>query len=181
MVDKNAGNAKPTGEGQGDEIYTAMNDLLLVGKIRAASQLHDAVRLTGDDARFISGIVERQMDGGANPHLTDSNGDLPLHIAARRGLSDVVDLFLARDVDKNTMNNKGKTAADAARDAGFEDLAKRIEAYAPATNPPGALMKAFAVGPSSPLRGAPATTGVTGTQGQPVKVTGKGTGEDLGK
>lgn len=45
----------------------------------------------------------------------DQDGNTPLHAAARKGFSDVVELLLAHGADRDIKNNNGKTALMVAR------------------------------------------------------------------
>ncbi|KAI9313651.1 hypothetical protein BX666DRAFT_721946 [Dichotomocladium elegans] len=51
-----------------------------------------------------------------------------LHFAARYGQRDAVELLLSNGVDRNTLNEDGKTAAQVAQSWGYEDIAKLLRA-----------------------------------------------------
>ena len=70
------------------------------------------------------------LNMGANPNpRTDRTGMTPLMSAAVSGKENLVRLLLAHGADKRLVDKEGKTAADFAKMAHREEIARLIEAY----------------------------------------------------
>ncbi len=76
------------------------------------------------------GIVRLLLDRGAVIDAQSPNGTTPLMMAAQYGSPDAAVLLLERRADPRARNQVGWAAADFARAAGRETLAKRLEAAA---------------------------------------------------
>ena len=85
------------------------------------SPLHYAA--TGGSAA----IVKLLLSKGAPLEARSPNGSTPLMMAARYGHEQSADLLLAKQADTEVRNQRGLSAADFARGAGREALAKRLE------------------------------------------------------
>jgi ankyrin repeat protein len=72
-------------------------------------------------------IVTLLLTRGASIEAPSPNGTTALMMAARYGSEESVGLLLARQADAATRNERGLNAADFARSAGREALAKRLE------------------------------------------------------
>ena len=79
---------------------------------------------TGPETRTVALLLDR----GAPIDAEAPNRTTPLMMAARYGTESSVDLLLARGADPKRRNDLGMTAADFARSAGREALARRLEA-----------------------------------------------------
>lgn len=79
---------------------------------------------TGPDTRTLALLLDR----GAPIDAEAPNRTTPLMMAARYGPESSVELLLARGADVKRRNDLGMTAADFARSAGREALAKRLDA-----------------------------------------------------
>lgn len=56
------------------------------------------------------------------------NGNMPLHVAALNGYTDIVRLLLEQEgLDTTHTNNEGKTALDLAREKGFAEIVQLLE------------------------------------------------------
>ncbi|XP_049910619.1 cyclin-dependent kinase 4 inhibitor C isoform X2 [Epinephelus moara] len=86
--------------------------------------------VTHDAARegFINSVREL-VDHGADINLVDEHGNLPLHLAAREGHLEVVQLLIGRTVNPRTPNGQGYTAAQLAHLHRREDTARYIDEY----------------------------------------------------
>ena len=96
------------------------------------SPLHYAA--TGPNPKTVSYLLSR----GAQVNALSPNGTTPLMMAARYGNEASVDVLLAAQADAKVRNQKDLTAADFAREAGREALARRLDALAgagPAATP----------------------------------------------
>jgi ankyrin repeat protein len=58
-------------------------------------------------------------------------GRTPLHWAAASGRGSIVDLLLDRGADPAAADKRGRTPAELARDAGFSEVAERLETSEP--------------------------------------------------
>lgn len=88
------------------------------------SPLHYAA--TGPNPKTVSYLLSR----GAQVNALSPNGTTPLMMAARYGNEASVDVLLAAHADAKVRNQKDLTAADFAREAGREALARRLAALA---------------------------------------------------
>ena len=88
------------------------------------SPLHYAA--TGPNPKTVSYLLSR----GAQVNALSPNGTTPLMMAARYGNEASVDVLLAAQADAKVRNQKDLTAADFAREAGREALARRLDALA---------------------------------------------------
>jgi ankyrin repeat protein len=82
---------------------------------------------TGPDPQ----IVRLLIDKGAKIDARSPNGTTPLMMAARYGSEQSVTLLLSSHADLNVRNERGMTAADFARAASRDALAKRLESRSP--------------------------------------------------
>lgn len=82
---------------------------------------------SGPDAAVI-GLL---LDAGALIDAPSPNRSTPLMMAARYGSEDNVMLLLKRGADPAVRNDRALNAADFAREAGRDSLARRIEAATP--------------------------------------------------
>jgi len=79
-----------------------------------------------------SGACRGASSNGAKIETTDAEtGSTALHLAAGWGRVDVVKLLLEHGADKTAKNKHGRTALELAKEAGFEEVVKALEA------PPG--------------------------------------------
>lgn len=67
------------------------------------------------------------ISAGANVNLRYGTSDTPLHLAAKRGRTRLVELFLSNGADKNIKTGDNKTARDLAIEAGHKDIAKLLK------------------------------------------------------
>ena len=104
------------------------------------SPLHYAA--TGPNPKTVSFLLSR----GAQVNALSPNGTTPLMMAARYGNEASVDVLLTAQADAKVRNQKDLTAADFAREAGREALARRLVAL---TGP----------GPAAPTPGTTSGTG----------------------
>ena len=65
---------------------------------------------------------------GADPNVKGRDSSTALQIAARNGDTKLVDVLLDAGANSSLRNESGLTAADIARQRGFEDIVKRIAA-----------------------------------------------------
>jgi uncharacterized protein len=79
---------------------------------------------TGPEPKVVALLLER----GARLEALSPNRTTPLMMAARYGPEDAVDLLLAKGASLLARNDTGLNAADFARLAGREELAKRLVA-----------------------------------------------------
>ena len=106
------------------------------------SPLHYAA--TGPYPKTVSYLLSK----GAQVNALSPNGTTPLMMAARYGNEASVDVLLAAQADAKMRNQKDLTAADFAREAGRDALARRLAALAGS-------------GPAAPTLGTPSGTGNT--------------------
>ncbi len=74
--------------------------------------------------------ITRCINNGAEINRQDKGGYTPLMLAAWAGIEESVILLLDNGADPWILDNSGKTAAQIARDAGFEKIAYEIEEHA---------------------------------------------------
>lgn len=79
---------------------------------------------SGPEPKVLVLLLER----GAQLDAASANGTTPLMMAAGYGALDGADLLLARGADPRRRNDRGLGAADFARRAGRDALARRLEA-----------------------------------------------------
>ena len=74
-------------------------------------------------------IVSLLLDAGADPDITDSQGDTPLHLAVVSWPStqQTVDLLLARGADVTLKNNEGDTPFNLAKDKGLKHVLMELK------------------------------------------------------
>lgn len=76
-----------------------------------------------------NGALAQLLQRGSNPdHVERTNGWTALIWAAKRGHADTVDLLLRGGANPGIRGFDGKSAADWARDRGFEVIVRRLEA-----------------------------------------------------
>lgn len=75
-----------------------------------------------DDEKLIKDLVER----GADPKLTDPDGDTALHAAAQHGVSKIIELLLSAGADPNAKNKLGGTPLMWAGVFGHEEAARLL-------------------------------------------------------
>ena len=81
----------------------------------------------------MEGELEKMKEAlAAHPeHLNTAyapNGNMPLHVAALNGYTDIVRLLLEQEgIDTTRTNNDGKTALDLAREKGFAEIVQLLE------------------------------------------------------
>ena len=83
--------------------------------------LHSAAAAPSRDA------VASLLAAGADPDASQEGSFRPIHEAAQNGDEALVDLLLANGADPSLTTGDGRDAAALARDAGHEDLARRLE------------------------------------------------------
>lgn len=69
-----------------------------------------------------TGMARLLIERGAQPEVTDWEGNTPLIVASRYGNAEIVSLLLAMGVNRSPANNKGLTALDAARRNGHREV-----------------------------------------------------------
>ena len=99
----------------GANVHTASSNKMRVQPIHAAA------------ARRAAGLIQALIDKGADPNAKQHLGYTPLHSAAQNGDSASIDVLLSAGADRSLRSDEGKTAADYARQAGHEDIARRLE------------------------------------------------------
>lgn len=72
-------------------------------------------------------IAARLLARGAQPNARQQEGWTPLHGAAHNGDAGTVELLLAHGADPRARHDGGKTAAELAREAGHEEIARALE------------------------------------------------------
>ena len=72
-------------------------------------------------------VVQLLLDRGASVDAASSNGTTPLMMAARYGAYGAVEVLLVRGANASLRNERGLSAADFARLAGRDALAKRLQ------------------------------------------------------
>jgi uncharacterized protein len=78
---------------------------------------------SGPEPRIVALLLER----GAQLDASAPNGNTPLMMAARHGAQGIAEMLLARGASTAPRNRNGLSAADFARDAERESLARRLE------------------------------------------------------
>lgn len=81
---------------------------------------------SGPDPR----IVARLLELGAAPNARSPNGSTPLMLAAGYGDQRNAQVLLGLGADPTLRNDRGLSAADFARQAGYDELAAQLEAAA---------------------------------------------------
>ena len=71
-------------------------------------------------------IVGLLLEAGAKPNVIQSGGYTPLMAAASQGNGPVVDMLLDYGADVSVKSDDERTAADFAKDAGFEALLEKL-------------------------------------------------------
>lgn len=74
-------------------------------------------------------IVDQLLMAGADVNVSASDGTTPLICAAAWQNAEVVEFLLLKGADRWRKNDRGDTAAEAAREQGYDDLADFIEMY----------------------------------------------------
>jgi uncharacterized protein len=80
--------------------------------------LHSAVAANNND------IAKILLEAGANVNVVQVSGVTPLHSAAHHGNIEMIILLLEAGADVQATTDEGKTAADLAKQAGFNELGK---------------------------------------------------------
>jgi len=70
--------------------------------------------------------VKQLLDRGADPKLSDSDGDTPLHIASQRGNAHIMKMLLAAGANPNAQNKLGGTPLMWAAVFGHEEAARLL-------------------------------------------------------
>lgn len=100
-------------------------DLLLAHGARISqpgwSAIHYAA--TGPEPQVVTLLIDR----GADMNAVSPNGTTPLMMAAQYGPEDSVKILLARGADARARNQRDLRAADFARQAGRDSLARTLE------------------------------------------------------
>jgi ankyrin repeat protein len=71
--------------------------------------LHELVR-SADGSEHHLNLLKSVLSLGVNVNLQDSNGDTPLHIAAKQRNADVLQVLFACRPDQTIVNHQGLTA-----------------------------------------------------------------------
>ena len=82
--------------------------------------LHSAIAARQEETAAL--LLER----GADPNARQNGGFTPLHGAAQHGDDVLVELLLRHGADPAPAADDGRTAADFAREGGYEELAARL-------------------------------------------------------
>lgn len=69
-----------------------------------------------------TGMARLLLERGAQPEVTDWEGNTPLIVASWYGNAEIVRLLLAMGVKRSSVNNKGLTALDVARRNGHREV-----------------------------------------------------------
>ncbi len=93
----------------------------------ATTAVHRAI--TGWQAGRRTDIVALLLDCGADPDATDARGNAPLHLAARDGLRETVELLVRRGANVNTRRKDGATPLGAALKEGQSAIADLLRAH----------------------------------------------------
>lgn len=72
-------------------------------------------------------MVDKLLQAGADPDLSQAEGYRPIHVAAQHGDAPIVGLLLVAGADPRRANVKGETAIDHARAGGHVWLAERLQ------------------------------------------------------
>lgn len=73
--------------------------------------------------------VRLLLEAGADLSIRDSNGHLPLHVAAFHTNPDLIDLLIERKAEVGAAAADGRTALAIARSRGNESVAQRLRAH----------------------------------------------------
>lgn len=74
-------------------------------------------------------LIAKMLGAGVDVNVKRDDGNTALYLAALNGKEDAVVCLLSNGADPIIKNKKGRTPGDAARVAGYESVAKRIEGY----------------------------------------------------
>ena len=85
--------------------------------------MHDAAR-----AGFVDS-VRVLVEHGADINLVDDKGNLPLHLAAKEGNLEVIQLLIGQTANPQTANGEGYTAGQLAHQYGRQDTATYMDDY----------------------------------------------------
>src|SRR4051794_13645025 len=99
----------------GADVHRASSNTMRVQPIHAAA------------ARRANRLIQALMDKGADPNAKQHLGYTPLHSAAQNGDAASNDVLLSAGADRTLRSDEGKTAADYARQAGHDEIARRLE------------------------------------------------------
>jgi len=64
------------------------------------------------------------VNAGADVNVKDLYGGTPLHVAARNGDREIVELLLAKGARRDARDSNGKTPGECAADRGVRELLK---------------------------------------------------------
>ncbi len=84
--------------------------------------------VAGPSAETRTDCVRLLLEAGADPNNRQVNGNTPLHTVAHLGDTATVEALLAHGADAGVRSDDGKSGADYAREGGYEELARRLEA-----------------------------------------------------
>jgi ankyrin repeat protein len=79
--------------------------------------------------RHCADTVSFLLGAGARVDAASSSGHTALHVAASVGASAAVQALLSSGANRKLRDNRGLTAADVARRAGYEAIAETIDAH----------------------------------------------------
>jgi ankyrin repeat protein len=72
-------------------------------------------------------MVKLLVANKADINAKSNSGDTPLHMAARNGSKDAVDLLLGANANLNAKNNAGQTPLDLATLGNHEDIKELLQ------------------------------------------------------